>query len=276
MGGAASYGAALAPFWDAMGTLLDQLDAAGVVAIVTGLNPRADREDAARWVPTWDAVTRALAEARQLPYLSLHVASSPLPDLGLLGDGLHGNVYSDGGAQPCDFTAAGLQFNYNVRNLASLEALDAVRAIVLDGAAAPDVPPLPPVAGTGRDADPFVVDRLPFTHSFDTNGGERGRDAYPACGADQDESGPEIVYALELPEPAAIRAVLLDRGAVDVDLHVLADGACVERADRLVDRTLPAGAHRLVVDSFVSGGVEHAGAYTLVLIACEPGDPDCA
>lgn len=263
MGGAASYGAALAPFWDAMGQLLDQLEAAGIVAIITGLNPRADRADAALWVPTWDAVTRALAESRQLPYLSLWVASSPLPDLGLLGDGLHGNVYSDGGAQPCDFTAAGLQFNYNVRNLASIEALDHVRAIVLEDAAAPDAPPLAAVTGRGTDADPFVVDRLPFTHSFDTSGGERARDAYPDCRASQDERGPEIVYRLDLAAPTAIRAVLLDRGAVDVDLHLLTDGTCVERADRLV------------VDTFVSAGVEHAGAYTLVLLACEPGDLDC-
>ena len=108
-------------------------------------------------------------------------------------------------------------------------------------------------------------------------GGERARDAYPGCGAAQDERGPEIVYRLELAAPSALQAMLLDLGEVDVDLHLLGDdgASCVERADRLADRTLPAGAHRVVVDSFVSGGVEHAGAYTLVLIACEPGDPDC-
>jgi hypothetical protein len=276
MGGAASYGAALAPFWDAMTTLLDRLEADGVVAIVTGLNPRADRDDAARWVPTWDAVTRALAEARQVPYVSLYVAASPLADHGLVGDGIHGNVFRDGGnARPCVLTDAGLAFNYNVRNLATVEALDAARTI-LAGGPAPDAPIVPPVAGAGTDADPFVVDRLPFSHRFDTAGGERGRDAYPACDAGQDERGPEIVYQLTLTAPTPVRAIVLDGPDVDVDLHVLdGGGVCVERADRLVDRTLPAGDHRIVVDTYVRAGVEQAGPYTLVVVACEPGDPDC-
>ncbi len=276
MGAAASYGAALVPFWDAMNELLDRLEAEGVVTIVTGLNPRSDRADAARWVPTWDAVTRALAEARQLPYISLYVAAAPLPELGLVADGLHGNVFSDGTAEPCVFDAAGLAFNYNVRNLASLETLHDVRRVVLDGAAAPDVAPLPPVAGAGTAADPFVIDRLPFTHTFTTTGGERMRDGYPDCDAGQDERGPEITYRLDLPAAAPVRAVVLDRAGVDVDLHVLTGGVCAERSDRLVDRALAAGAHQLVVDTFTSAGVEQAGAYTLVVLPCEPGDPDCA
>ncbi len=276
MGGAASYGAALFPFWDAMTTLLDRLAADGVVTIVTGLNPRTDLAAAALWVPTWDAVTRALAEARQLPYISLLVASAPLADQGLLGDGLHGNVYRAGSAQPCVFTADGLAFNYNLRNLASLEALAAVRGVVLDDAPAPDLPALPPITGDGTAAAPFVVDRLPFTHTFDTRGGERLRDGYPACDAGQDEAGPEIVYQLDLAAPSTLRAVVLDGADADVDLHLLVDGTCVERADRLADRLLPAGSHRVIVDTFTSASGAQAGAYTLVLLACEPGDPACS
>ena len=51
--------------------------------------------------------------------------------------------------------------------------------------------------------------------------------------------------------------------------------ACVERADRLLDRTLPAGDHRIVVDSFVTAAGAQAGAYTLVIQPCAAGDPDC-
>ena len=218
MEAATSYGAALAPFWDAMNELLDRLEADGVVPIITGLNPRSDRAEATRWVPTWDAVTRALAEARQLPYYSLYLASSPLADAGLLGDGLHGNVLIEAGAaQPCVFTAAGLAYNYDVRNLASLELLDATSRIVLDGAVAPDVAPLPPIAGQGTAAAPFVVDRLPFTHTFTTVGGEALRDGYPGCDAGQDESGPEIVYQLDLAAPIRFRAVVLDLRRADDD-----------------------------------------------------------
>jgi hypothetical protein len=258
-----------------MGTLLDELEAAGVVPILTGLNPRADA-DAARWVPTWDSVTRALAEARQLPYLSLWVASAPLAAQGLSSDGIHGNVYTAAGRdEPCVFTAAGLAYNYNVRNLRSLELLDAARRTVVDGDAAPDGHVLPAIAGSGTDADPFVVDRLPFTHSATTVGGQDARDRYAGCDQGQNEAGPERVYALHLEAPAAVRAVVLDREGVDVDLHVLTGSACVERHDRLADRMLPAGDHLVVVDTFVSSAGEQAGAYTLVLQPCEAGDPDC-
>ncbi len=49
----------------------------------------------------------------------------------------------------------------------------------------------------------------------------------------------------------------------------------VDRNDRLLSRTLQAGTYRFVVDSFTSNGVSHQGAYILVILACEPQDPDC-
>ena len=275
MGAGATYATSLGLFWDAMNELLDQLDERGVVTIITGLNPRGDTDDARRWAPTFDAATRALAEARQLPYISLYVASAPLANQGLLSDGIHGNVYTDGGAEPCVFDAAGLAFNYNLRNLASIEMLAKVRDVVIDGAAAPDVSPVPVLAGAGTEAVPFEIDELPFTHSFDTTSGETARTSYPDCGS-QDESGPEIVYRLALSSPRSVRVVVLDREGVDVDAHVLLDGTCVERADRVVDRTIRAGELRIVVDTFAGGSGPQPGAYTLVVQPCEAGDPDCS
>lgn len=274
MGSGATYATSIGLFWDAMNELLDELDEQGVIAIISGLNPRGDSAGAARWAPTFDAVTRGLAEARGSPYVSLYVASLPLANEGLLSDGIHGNVYSDGGAEPCVFDAAGLAFNYNVRNLASMEMLAKVRDVVLDGKDAPDVSPLPVIEGEGTEAAPFEIDVLPFTHTFDTSAGERARASYPECGA-QDEGGPEIVYRLAVPSARPVRVVALDREGVDVDVHVLVDGACAERADRVVDRTLPAGEVRIVVDTFVGASGEQPGAYTLVVQPCESGDPDC-
>ena len=274
MGSGATYATSLALFWDAMNELLDQLAAEGVVTIITGLNPRGDDPDAALWAPTFDAATRALAEARQLPYISLYVAANPLPGHGLVSDGIHGNVYTSGGAQPCVFDAAGLGFNYNLRNLASIEQLAQAKAIVLDGQDAPDVSPLPVIAGAGTEAAPFEIDTLPFTHTFDTRQGERTRASYPACGT-QNESGPEITYHLTLPAEKRVRVVVLDRDDVDVDVHVLVGDACVERDNRVVDRSLPAGDVRIVVDTFVGTSGEAPGAYTLVVQPCEAGDPDC-
>lgn len=275
MGLASTYQAALFPFYDNMTKLLDQLEAGGIVPIVSGLNPRGDIAQAARLVPTWDVVTRAMAEERQLPYLSLYLMSEPLANHGLLSDGLHGNVMvdGDGKVQPCNFSPAGLQFNYDVRNLASIDALDRVKRVVLDGEAATDVAP-PAVAGKGTAAAPFVIDALPFSHSGTTTGAESAIDSYPGCGT-QDESGPEVHYRLTLPAQTAVRVLVFDRGTVDVDVHLLAGASCTERNDRIIERTLLAGEHDIVVDSFVSGGVSHEGKYLLVVVACEPGDTSC-
>jgi hypothetical protein len=274
MGSGATYATSLGLFWDSMNELLDILDERGVVTIITGLNPRGDTAEAERWAPTFDAVTRALAEARQLPYVSLYVASSPLANQGLVADGIHGNAYSSGGTQPCVFDAAGLAFNYNNRNLASMEMLAKVRDVVVDDAAAPDVSPVPLLAGAGTEAAPFEIDALPFTHTFDTTNGERTRASYPECG-NQDESGPEIVYRLAMPTERPVRVVALDRDGVDVDVHVLVDGTCVERGDRVVDRTVGAGELRIVVDTFAGSSGEQPGTYTLVVQPCEDGDPSC-
>lgn len=276
-----TYASALPGFYQSLMTLLDQLESAGVVPIVTGLNPRSDSVAAARWVPTYNAVTRGLTEARQVPWVNLFEASRGLPGQGLLPDGIHGNCYEEGSAQPCVFDDFGLTYNYNVRNLLTLEVLDLVRRTLLDGEPAPDSPiPLPLGAGTG--SDPLVVDTLPFTHAGDTSLGTTGLfDGYPACDSGQDESGPETVYRLELAAPTALRLLVLTRGEVDVDLHLLGEAPdpalCLARADRVIQATLAAGLYHLVVDTYVpSDGVPRAGAYLLVILPCEPGDPDCA
>jgi hypothetical protein len=265
---ATSYAAALPAFHEQLARLLDRLEDEGIVPIVTGLNPRADSAEAARWVPTYDAMTRAMAEARQLPYISLYRASGALPGLGLASDGLHGNVYSEAGrAQPCVFTADALRFNYNARNLLSMQALAAAKRVLLDGEAPPDAPPLPRVAGDGSRESPFVIDRLPFTHHFDTRQGAR-RIARWSC-ASQDEGGPEIYYRLALGAPTRVRAAVLHRRPIDVDVHLGdLDGGCVARGDVVAEQAWPAGEHAVVVDSFVtSTGISGEGAYLLVVHA---------
>jgi GDSL-like Lipase/Acylhydrolase family len=260
MGLGASFDRSLVAFHENLSRLLDHLEDAGIVPLISGLNPRADDPSYAAWVPTFDAVTRAMAEARALPYLSLYTASSPLPGLGLVADGIHGNASPEGA---CVFTADGLAFNYNVRNLESLRLLDVARRAVAGEAFAEAA--LPPIAGRGTHADPFVVDRLPFAHAGDTRGGEAAWNGYPACDDGQDESGPEIVYRLDLAAETPVRVVVLDRTDVDVDAHVLLgdDPAdCVARHDRVLDTTLPAGEARVVVDTFG----DDAGRYLLVVL----------
>jgi hypothetical protein len=270
-----TYASALPNFAENFSRLLDRLEGSGVIPIVTGLPVRADLPDAKRWVPTYDALTRGLAEARQIPYLSLYRATLPLPSYGLVGDKVHGNSYVlSGKTQACDFTAAGLRFHYNVRNLASLETLDAARRVIVDGEAAPERAALPPVAGAGTAADPFVIDRLPFTHAWDTGRGESLVDRWSCSPSHQ--GGPEVHYRLSLGADTPIRAIVVDRAETDVDVHLgQADGSCSARGDVLAEKKLTAGEHRVVVDSFLSSTGSRQGNYLLVVVACEAGDPRC-
>jgi GDSL-like Lipase/Acylhydrolase family len=277
----ATYRSALYPFFENFTTLIDQLLSAGIVPLISGLGPRADSDSAARWVPTYNAVTRGIAEARQVPYLNMFAAYVDLPGMGLSSDGLHGNVYASGGqTMPCVFDADGLEYAYNTRNLATLTALHWMRSIVNDDAPAPDEA-VAPIAGTGMTDDPYVIDTLPFTHASTTSTSSQSSfDAYPTCDSGQDESGPEHVYRFQLNSETAVRIALLDGDGVDVDIHLLGDqpspDSCTSRADRMIERTLPAGEYHLVVDTFVSGGEPAAGSYLLVVLECEPGDPDCS
>ncbi len=274
-----SFASAAYPFFDNLARLLDTMLDAGVVPLVTGLNPSADAE-VARWVPLYDAVTRGLAESRQIPYLSLYEALRALPSQGLAADGIHNDVLMIGGqARACDLRAEGLRYGYNQRNLLSVQQLDVVHRVTVGGERAPDAEP-PALEGEGTRDAPWLIEELPFVHASTTQGAPtRAIDAYPGCSATQDESGPERWYRLQLTAATPLRLMVLDRSAVDVDVHLLSGGltgaACVERNDRVVDRVVPAGTHHVVVDTFVTSAGEQVGDYLLVVVPCEPGDADC-
>lgn len=282
MGLGATYESALFPFYENMSELLDLLQANGVVPIITGLNPRSDNTSAPYWVPTYSAVTMALAESRQLPFIHLYLASKDLPGMGLGSDGLHGTVYSTGGqTQPCVFTSEALDYNYNIRNLLTIDMLDKVKRIVNDN----ETPSLVGQAwvGSGSTNDPILINKLPFSHSANTSQSPYSQiDEYSGCMATQNESGPEYYYSLEVSVETHVRIVLLDLGDTDVDIHLLTGSGqsitgqdCRVRDNRLIQGVLQPGQYTIVADSYVSSGVSHSGPYTLVIIECEPNDPDC-
>ncbi|MBL8943656.1 MAG: SGNH/GDSL hydrolase family protein [Myxococcales bacterium] len=265
-------GAALPGFHTALAELLDRLEQRGVVAIVVGLTRRGDDPDADRWIATYNAVLRAMAQQRQVPFVDAHRAIDPLPGHGLGPDGLHLESSPDGA---CIFTEDGLQHGYNMRNLIQLEVLDRVTA-ALD-----EEPPdaddgLPVLDGSGTAALPWTIDALPFVHDADTTDAESLVDVYD-CGA-SDESGPERTYALTLTEDTAVRIVALDREGVDIDVHVISSpsSTCTARDDGLVSGTLAAGAWRIVVDTWADGASDYPGRFVLAVVPCEDEDPDCA
>ncbi|MBT9561181.1 MAG: SGNH/GDSL hydrolase family protein, partial [Myxococcales bacterium] len=252
LGMGSTYESALFNFGDKLWTLTDELLGWGVIPILVTIGQRLDDPAADAWVDTFNGAIAAVAQGRQVPLLDANLAYEPIPNYGIASDGIHSSVYP-GGA--CQLTDPGLDYGMNIRNAHSLVVLDRLRRAVLLGEALD--PPGAPLLGAGTHADPIVVPSLPFSDLRSTIGGEAVFDAYPGCNAAQNESGPEVVYRLELTAETSLRATVHDLGTVDVDLHVLDDtgtpDGCLKRAHRFIDVTLPAGVYYVVLDSFVSG-----------------------
>ena len=245
--------------------LTDQLLDEGVIPIWSTIMPRDDNPTSDMLVPEFNMAVRAVAQARQVPFIDLHRELMPLPEHGLGNDDIHPSAYSSGA---CVLTSAGLQHGYNVRNLLTLQTLNRAKLAVAGGVA-PDVA-APAMAGDGSVNDPFVVASLPFSHVASTLfSNNDGIDAYPGCAATQNESGPEFFYRLDLSETTTLRVLLFDRGSVDVDVHLLSGTTgddCVERHHQDLSVTLGAGTHYLSVDTFVeAAGQERAGEYIVAI-----------
>lgn len=276
-----TYASALPGYHANMTDLLDQSIAAGVVPVVFGISRRLDSPSADRWVQTYNGVARGLAQARQIPFVDLREALEPLPGFGLSGDGLHLEAYSEGA---CILDDAGLEHGYNVRNLVALQLLARALSAVVEGVP-PDPEPTPGPAtilvGDGSHDQPFEIAALPFADARDSAlapGLEL--DVYSGCGSNADESGPENLYRIELDATTSLRAVVLDRAGVDVDIHLLDDSAsevgCIARDDLVIEETVGPGTYYFALDTYVNGeGVEQSGEYTFVVVECDPDDPDC-
>ncbi|MBL8954212.1 MAG: SGNH/GDSL hydrolase family protein [Myxococcaceae bacterium] len=248
--------------------IADRLTMAGVVPVLSAIPARDDSAAVDAWVPRYNAVIRGVAQARGLPFVDLHRALSPLASHGLGADGVHLDVYFPGARRPCVFTPAGLAFGHNVRNLVTLEALDRTVKAVRDGVAS-DATGVR-LAGQGSAAAPFEVPALPFGDLRDTRvAGEKRLAAYGGCSSAADESGPEVYYALTLPAAATLRFDVISLGGADIDVHLLdatkTAAGCLQRNDKSITAALAAGTYYLALDTYVSGGVERAGEYLLLV-----------
>ncbi|MEZ0227331.1 MAG: hypothetical protein ACAI25_01805 [Planctomycetota bacterium] len=143
---------------------------------------------------------------------------------------------------------------------------------------APSTPSSSGGAGTLQDgtlSHPFVIGEpiaLPFAYADtrDTRQAtSRAFDTYPGHPG-KDERGPEFVYRFTLAEPARLAATIAfdEPAGTDVDLHLMSGttpSVLVERGDKAIYATLQPGTYWLILDTFVSGGVEKRGTYDLRL-----------
>jgi hypothetical protein len=146
--------------------LVEQLEAMGVVPVLGSALPRRNRSRN-RWIMRFNAITEAVAKHWALPYIDYHGALSALPRQGLARDGVHPNVLGKGGVRAaCQFTEKGLRYGNNVRNLLTLEMLDALRRSVDTG------------TGTGTDAGTGTATGTGTGTGTDTDAGtDAGADA---------------------------------------------------------------------------------------------------
>ena len=256
---------------DNMLDLVDQLLKAGVIPLLSTIPPRLDAAWANLEVPRYNGVVRGIAQGRQVPLLDLHRELVKLPGMGMAGDGVHLKaLWTSGGKGACDLGTKGLTYGYNTRNLLSVQSLSRVKAVLLDGKAAPD-PAGPTLQGAGTLASPILMDALPFVDLRDTSKStSKSINVYPGCSSTADESGPEVIYRLTLTQPATIRAMVFDRGTVDIDVHLLgakvSGASCLKRGHHEVTAQLQAGTYHLSLDTFTKGGVANAGEYLLVVL----------
>lgn len=279
MGLGTTYESAMWNFSTNMLDLVDELIAQGIIPALIGISPRGDSVKADRWVHTYNAVIRGLAQARQIPFVDIQLATADLSGFGLASDGVHLNTFKENGSyQACVFTDEALEFGFNVRNLISLQVLDRARNALLDPNTTPD--DALTLSGDGSPETPFEIPHLPFSHLGNTADSPHSNlHVYSGCDAEQNESGPELMYRLVLEETTRLRAMVFDRGDVDVDLHLLdatpAEDSCIERAHQIISGTFEAGTYLLSLDTFVSGDTPRAGEYVLVMNTCHPDDSTC-
>ena len=108
------------------------------------------------------------------------------------------------------------------------------------------------------------VATFPFSEDRDTSVEPAGvLDGY-SCAVDTDESGPEVVYRVTVPEAGFLSVAVYEDPGVDVDAHVLSArdaAACLDRGNLHARADVEAGDVWVVVDTFVAGGEPQQGPF---------------
>lgn len=123
------------------------------------------------------------------------------------------------------------------------------------------------------------VTTFPFGDDRDTSVEPPGRlDGY-SCANGTDESGPEVVYRVSVPEAGFLSVAVYEDPGVDVDAHILSAEdaqACIDRGNFHARANVEAGDSWVVVDTFVSGGVPQEGGFHVDIGFTPPSRGPCA
>ena len=278
MGLGLTYATAMPNFYDNMMELFTLMVEQGVIPLVFGISPRLDSTNADKWVDTYNALIRGMAQAHQVPFIDLHLATLGLVNYGMASDGIHLNYFADGA---CILNAEGLEYGYNVRNLIALEVLDRMMRYVVEDEELPG-DASPSHIGLGTAQEPWLVHELPYGDYSDTRLSVSSElDSYVGCDSAADESGPEWIYRLVVDEVTPIRALVMDGDDVDIDIHLLgadiSEASCLMRGHRFIEATLEPGTYHFVLDSWVDANNDvKSGEYLFAVVPCRDDDTDCS
>ena len=135
-----------------------------------------------------------------------------------------------------------------------------------------------PASDLGTPSNPIPVSSFPATLQGDTT--QSLSDLLDGCGAaiQKLETGPEVIYAVEVTQPGTLTATVQDDVGVDIDVHIysaLETYHCEARHDTSVSLPVSCGTWYVVADTWSDGGAEYPGAYTLT-IDLAPSGGGCA
>lgn len=221
-------------------------------------------------VPSYNAILRALAEHRLIPFVDYYREMVGLPNQGLRDDGVHPSADY---VRLCNFDESGLQLGYNVRNLLTLQALDRLWSVTRAESPrrALDERGAPPLPGRGSAEDPFVIDGMPFGDMR-----QPSRGGFPASLSGACEAGAGDVrrvsyrVVLEQATPLRLVAIGFENARVRITTaHGEAPTCPSQRA--LVEATFPAGSHEIHLDVVRPAG----GEAVLMVDRCADDDERC-
>jgi hypothetical protein len=111
-----------------MRKILDFSIAQGVIPVLSTIPLRPDMPFETTIVNT---TIQELGAEYHLPVIDYFTATQGLPNFGLSADNVHPSIPPGGFSAAADFSALNLQYGYVVRNLVTLDMLEAIRAYVL-------------------------------------------------------------------------------------------------------------------------------------------------
>ena len=173
------------------------------------------------------------------------------------------DVTGDDWGMPSDYD---LTYTFNYAGLRSLEAKAYdVAGNLTDSQTRPVL--VPDGASDGGCSTGTCVDSFPFNTSGSTSTSPLDAWSSYSCAPSTNESGPEVVYEVQISEAGWLQVGVSDGYGVDVDVHILSalsPSDCVARGNHETGANVTPGTWYVVVDTWVSSsGTVYDGAYDL-------------